>query len=360
MSDAANEAGYGRAMPELFFEDFPVGASGECGPRKITREEIIAFAREFDPQPFHLDEEAAKGTFVGELIASGWQTCALMMRIMFDGIIHKSSSMGAPGVEEVKWLRPVRPGDTLAAHWSVLETRLSRSRPEMGFARMRILLLNQRGEAVYEQLFSMMAGRRDVAASASEAVARPGNSRADLAVRAASDDAAKTVARPRSSPGEIAFFDDLVVGETNEIGAYHFTAENIIRFAKTYDPQPFHLDPEAAVKSHFGALCASGWHTGAACMRKLIDRRNLMRDAMLAKGLTPPAMGPSPGFKDLVWHKPVYVGDTITFASTLVSKRASLSRPGWGLIFSRNTGTNQKGELVYSFIGSVFIERRRA
>jgi acyl dehydratase len=93
-------------------------------------------------------------------------------------------------------------------------------------------------------------------------------------------------------------------------------------------------------------------------MRKLIDRRIALRDAMLAQGLTPPAMGSSPGFTDLVWHRPVYAGDTISFASTLVSKRPSASRPRWGLIFSRNTGSNQKGELVYSFVGSVFIERR--
>ena len=301
--------------PLLFFEDFPVGASGECGPRTITREEIVAFAREFDPQPFHLDEEAAKGTFVGELIASGWQTCALMMRIMFEGIIYKTSSLGAPGIEEVKWLKPVRPGDRFTAHWSVLDTRASRSRPEMGFVRLRILLANQRGENAYEQLFSMMAGRREPASSVAGLEAHARRSEGDASTAKPSERAATANEGVKPASTEIAFFDDLAVGETSEIGSYHFTAENMIRFAKTYDPQPFHVDPQAAARSHFGALCASGWHTGAACMRKLIDRRNVMRDAAIAKGLTPPAMGPSPGFKDLVWHKPVYVGDTISFAT---------------------------------------------
>src|SRR5579871_4849581 len=145
--DASSRAAFpqSRAMPDIFFEDLAVGASGQCGPRLVTREEIVAFARDFDPQPFHLDEEAAKGTFVGELIASGWQTCALVMRIMYDGMIARSSSMGAPGVEEVKWLRPVRPGDSLTAHWEVLETRVSKKRPDMGLVRMRIHLLDQRG-----------------------------------------------------------------------------------------------------------------------------------------------------------------------------------------------------------------------
>jgi acyl dehydratase len=341
----------------LFFEDFPVGASGTCGPRLVTREEIIEFAREFDPQPFHLDEEAAKHTFVGELIASGWQSCALMMRIMCDGLILRTSSMGAPGVEEVRWLKPVRPGDALTAQWSVLETRLSRSRPEMGFARMRILLVNQHGENAYEQLFWAMFGRRDALPASAGPELRP--ARAEENSGAKPDSAAGT---PKEAPLPAAslpvFFDDLVPGETHEIGSYQFTPENIIRFAKTYDPQPFHIDAEAAAKSHFGALCASGWHTAAACMRKLIDRRALMREAVIAKGLTPPVMGSSPGFKDLVWHRPVYAGDTVSYASTLVSKRATASRPGWGLIFSRNTGTNQKGELVFSVVGSVFMETR--
>ncbi|MBW0005506.1 MAG: MaoC family dehydratase [Hyphomicrobiales bacterium] len=347
-------------MPEIFFEDFEIGSRGECGPRTITREEIIAFAREFDPQPFHLDEEAAKGTFVGELIASGWHTCALIMRIMFDGLISKTSSMGAPGMDEVKWLKPLRPGDTLTVRWHVIDKRASRSRPQMGLVKIGLALLNQHGVVACEQLFWMMAGRRDFGATAD--LAESANMAAPAgAVKAAlhGGDAGKTAAPADPKlPAKLEYFDDLVVGATNEIGSHHFDADDIIRFAKAFDPQSFHVDPEAAAKSHFGGLCASGWHTGAACMRKLIDRRLSLCDAMIARGLTPPAMGSSPGFTDLLWHKPVYAGDIIKFESTLVSKRPSASRPRWGLIFSRNTGTNQKGELVYSFLGSVFIERR--
>jgi acyl dehydratase len=345
-------------MPELYFEDFPVGTSGECAARLVTREEIIAFAREFDPQPFHLSEEAAKGTFVGELIASGWHTCSLTMRIIYDGLIHKTASMGAPGVEEVKWLKPVRPGDTLTARWSILDTRLSRSRPSMGLARTRVALLNQHGETVYDMSYWMLAARRGapaLGAPGDESRSRASNE----ATPAAPCDAVKPVREAgRAAAEDAGYFEDLVVGETHEVGAYHFTAENIIRFAKAFDPQPFHVDPRAAAKSHFGALCASGWHTGSACMRKLIDRRMSLRQKLEAQGQRPSAMGSSPGFRNLVWHKPVYAGDTISFATTLVSKRASVSRPGWGLIFSRNTGINQKGELVYEFTGSVFIERR--
>jgi acyl dehydratase len=351
-----------RANPvQFYFEDLPAGSSGECPPRRVTRDDIIAFAREFDPQPFHLDEEAAKTTFVGELIASGWQTCALAMRIMFDGMIHKSSSMGAPGVDEVRWLRPVRPGDELGARWSVLETRVSQSRPEMGLARMRVLLVNQKDEPVYEQRFSAMFGRRDAATAEPRPAPAPRAAPKDeAAVGKDGGTAAKAEAAPLPALSRPTFFPDLVIGDTYEVGSYLFTTENIIRFAKAYDPQPFHVDPEAAARSHFGGLCASGWHTGAACMRKLIDRRNVVREGLAAKGVKLPGMGSSPGFKELVWHKPVYAGDEISFASTLVAKRATASRPGWGLIFSRNTGVNQKGELVFSVVGSVFMETRGA
>ena len=154
------------------------------------------------------------------------------------------------------------------------------------------------------------------------------------------------------------FFEDIRIGQKSEIGRHTFTAEEIKRFAARYDPQPFHLDEAAAERSHFGALCASGWHTAAVCMRLLVARKDRVVAELTARGEPVATWGPSPGFRELKWVKPVYVGDTITYASEPVEKRESKSRPGWGLMFSRNTGTNQHGELVYSFIGSAFIERR--
>jgi acyl dehydratase len=155
------------------------------------------------------------------------------------------------------------------------------------------------------------------------------------------------------------FFEDIRIGQKSEIGRHTFTAEEIKRFAARYDPQPFHLDEAAAARSHFGALCASGWHTAAVCMRMLVARKDRVVAELEARGEPVATWGPSPGFRELKWVKPVYVGDTITYASEPIEKRESKSRPGWGLLFSRNTGTNQHGELVYSFIGSAFIERRR-
>ena len=154
------------------------------------------------------------------------------------------------------------------------------------------------------------------------------------------------------------FFEDIRIGETTEIGRHTFSADEIKSFAVRYDPQAFHLDEEAAARSHFGALCASGWHTAAVCMRLLVERKDRVVAELKARGEEVAVWGPSPGFRDLKWLKPVYVGDTITYASQPIEKRETKSRPGWGLLFSLNTGTNQHGERVYSFIGSAFIERR--
>jgi acyl dehydratase len=156
----------------------------------------------------------------------------------------------------------------------------------------------------------------------------------------------------------MAYFEDYAIGDKVELGRHTFTAEEIKAYARRYDPQPFHMDEAAAARSHFGALCASGWHTAAMWMRYAAEHRRRQEEAERARGETPARRGPSPGFRDLKWLKPVYAGDTIAFATEVVDKRALASRPGWGLVFSYNTGTNQHGELVYSFLGSAFIERR--
>ena len=147
-------------MPKLHWEDFKIGDVTVYGPRLLTREEIVAFAAEFDPQPAHLDEAAAAATLHGGLAGSGWHSCALMMRMMADGFLLNSTSMGAPGVEEVRWLMPLRPGTQVRLRTTVLETRSSKSRPEMGLTRIRYDLLDDAGAVVTTMTSTMMLGRR--------------------------------------------------------------------------------------------------------------------------------------------------------------------------------------------------------
>ena len=131
-----------------YFEDFKVGEVIEGGARTVTKDEILAFAREFDPQPFHTDEAAARETMYGGIIASGWHSGSLMMRLFYDSLIGDSASMGSPGIDELRWLRPVRPGDTLRLRTTVLEVIESRSKPERGLVRTLCELLNQDGDVV--------------------------------------------------------------------------------------------------------------------------------------------------------------------------------------------------------------------
>ena len=138
------------AVPKYYFEDFSTDWTAEYGPRRVTREEIIGFAAQFDPQPMHLDETAGKASILGGLSASGWHTCAMFMRMLCDGFLLDSTSQGAPGVDQLKWKRPVLAGDTLNGRVTVLGKRTSKSRPQLGFVSMRAELFNQRGEAVFE------------------------------------------------------------------------------------------------------------------------------------------------------------------------------------------------------------------
>jgi acyl dehydratase len=154
-------------MSKRYFEDFTPGMVIENGPRLVTREEIVAFAAEFDPQPMHLDEEAARASILGGLAASGWHTCCLMMRMACDGFVLDSSSMGAPGVDEAKWLKPLRPGTNITLQTTVLDTRISSSRPERGFVKIRMDILDDAREPVMTLTTSMIMGRRAAKADAS-------------------------------------------------------------------------------------------------------------------------------------------------------------------------------------------------
>ena len=151
-------------MP-LYLEDFTPGQVLESAPRTLTKDEIIAFARDYDPQPFHVDEVAAKRTFYGELIASGWQTVGIMMRLMWDTFLKDTVSLGSPGCDEIRWLKPVRPGDALRARFTILEVVPSRSKPDRGIVRTNTEILNQHGDVVMTVRGLGMFGRRPSAAS---------------------------------------------------------------------------------------------------------------------------------------------------------------------------------------------------
>jgi acyl dehydratase len=133
----------------LYFEDIVVGSKSSFGHYEVTRDEVIEFASKYDPQPFHLDDEAAAQTYFGRLSASGWHTCAMTMRMMVENMkVNQQAGLGSPGIDELRWLKPVYPGDTLRVESEILSKRRSKSKPEMGSFVGRTTVYNQHDVAV--------------------------------------------------------------------------------------------------------------------------------------------------------------------------------------------------------------------
>ena len=321
----------------LRFEDFPPGRVLEFGAYPVTKDEIVTFASAFDPQPFHLDEKAAQRSILGGLSASGWHSCAILMRLNCDGFLNMTDGRGAPGIDEVKWLKPVRPGMVLSARAEVLSARVSQSRPSIGLVQFRFDMRDQDGTVVMTQTNFLMIGRRG-----QESAPKP-------VVRAA----ATTPLLPFETPDDMPLYSQIEIGKRLVLGLCSFPEEDVLAFAHMFDPQPFHIDHAAASNGPFGGLAASGWHTAASWMRALIDARTRSATTRLARGEKAPEAGPSPGFVKLRWLKPVYAGDTVTFDTTPLEKRVT-SRPGWGLVRAKNSGVNQNGEDVFEFESASF------
>jgi acyl dehydratase len=333
----------------LHHEDFVTGSTLTTGAKKVTRSEIIAFATDFDPQPIHLDDAAANASLVGGLCASGFHSCAIMMRLLCDGFLLRSASLGSPGLDEVKWQTPLRPNDTVSVKIHTLDVRNLQSRPDVGMAKMRFELLNQHGEPVVSALTNQMMRRRSPGARAAE----PQKKTAPATPTTLWDEPAETTLSKLGN-----HYEDIQIGEVRELGSHTFGHDEIIKFATDFDPQPFHLSEDAGKRSLFGGLSASGWHTASVFIRHVVKSRQAHETALLAAGHKLAVWGPSPGFKNLSWIRPVLKGDQIAFRNKVVEKRELKSRPDRGFVTTQAEGRNQHGHIVYKFTGQMFVERR--
>lgn len=339
----------GAAASKLHHEDIEIGKPIAFGSKLLTKEEIIAYGRAFDPQPMHTDAEAAKATPVGGLCASGWHTCALMMRMLYDGHLQNMASLGSPGIDEVRWTRPVRPGTVLSCRHVCTEKRDLASRPDVGIAKITLELLDGAGEVLCRWHTNQLTRRRHPGLAPA---APPGANQARTPLRSLWDSDG-----PRIDPAEGMFFEDRRIGEVTDLGGHTFGREEIVAFAREFDPQPFHLDDAAAEASLFGALCASGWHTSSIFIRQIVTSR-LAGDVRARSGERQPVYGPSPGFRDLRWPKPVYVGDSIEFRARLAEKIDMKSRPTRGILASEVQARNQHGDIVFAVMSQILVDRR--
>ena len=327
----------------LYFEDIDFTLPVDLGSYDFTEERVLDYARQFDPQAFHLDKAYAETTILGGLAASGWHVCAALQKQLTMRFLINVQSVGGPGVKHLYWRKPVLAGDVL--HFTMTadpaSARISRSRPEFGICDYSCTGINQRGEIAYQAQWSGFVATRTPPPLPPREAPRE---IVDMHHAIASVD----------TPGGY-YYEDLALGYTVKTGEHSISAEEIICFAREYDMQPFHLDAEVGRKSHFLGLAASGWHTGALAMRAWVDsfkaRLASLSDADQQRLLD--ASGPSSGFDDLRWLRPVLAGDTLHFYSTPIKKTGLLKRGGWGVFIARNDVLNQRKELVMQYFSRV-------
>jgi acyl dehydratase len=272
-----------------------------------------------------------------------------MMRLVADGVLNRAASLGAPSVDEGRWMVPVRPGDVISCRYIVEEKRDLASRPEVGVSKVLVEMFNQKSEATANWRTNQFTRRRHPGPAPVSA----GQKRERAPIPSVWDEhGAASQLRPDF------FYEDRQIGELTDMGTHTFAKDEIIAFAREFDPQPFHLDESAAKASLFGALCASGWHTAAYCIRGNITSRLRGNDHARAQGARIAAYGPSPGFRNLAWYKPVYVGDTLEYRGRLTKKIDLKSRPDRGIVATDIQARNQKGEIVFAVTTQILAERR--
>lgn len=339
--------------PDRFhIEDIEVGRVIPFGRISVSKADIISFARAYDPQPMHIDEEAAKRTIVGRLCASGFHTCAIMMRMLADDLLNDNwTSLGSPGIDECKWLKPLFPDQILTGRVVCSEKRAFASRPEVGLAKVKFEMLNEAGEVImiWDSNQLLKVRHPDRVAEWSSTQKSPPPPKIESVWEG-----------PEGPPPDPTrnFYEDRQVGEIYDLGSHTFTKDEIIDFARKFDPQPFHLSEEAGKASLFGGLCASGWHTAAIWIRQFVAYRQKIEAEIRASGNVVARYGPSPGFRNLRWLKPIYPGDTITIRGRTAAKIDLKSRPDRGLLQTDSQARNQKGEVVFNIRGQILAERR--
>ncbi len=332
------------------FEDLAVGERFEIRPFEMKEADTIAFARDFDPQPFHLDHEAARHTLPGELSASGWHTAAMLMRHVHDSWLHGIRGEGSPGIDRLDWPAAVFPGDTLHGTGEILGMRQPRSRPHQGLIQISLRLTGRAGAEVLRSIWWVFVGRRERAGPQPESA--PPRER----------DPAETPDRARAGTpdAECLWLETLPEGQCFYLGADQISAEEIKEFARRFDPQAFHLDESAAQHGPFGGLAASGWHSCGLWMRTHVRARTDILETLTGsereRAMTSAGLGL--GMRNLAWTHPVRPDDRVHCFMTAVKKRESRSLPDWGIVRYRAEVTNDRGELVLRFYPSLMVRKK--
>lgn len=311
--------------------DFTSELSFQLPERRITREAIVRFGRRYDPQPFHVDERAARASVLKGLSASGWHTCTVFTSALHEGFLDRCRDARMFAIDEIKWLFPVRPDDRIKG--SVRARAIDAAGPWPGSGQIEIECV-----ATTEKGRRVMTWKGRVAIEGYD-----GNQ----VYGGASDDASAALER---RAGVLAHFDDISVGDEVSLGGYRISADAIRDFVVDYGLS--NGDPGANARAE-----ADGWHIAAIFMSQLV-RYYLREAAALRRKQVPvPGLGPSPGIRRLRWWAPVRAGDELTFRACALRKAEIAPRSNWGMLTGACAAVNQFGQKVLTFEGQLLLER---
>ena len=311
----------------------------QLGPIRIAADEMVAFARRFDPQPFHVDEQAAQGTLLGGLAASAWFTCTKIMGEISRFAFRHSFVLDLAGAEQIILMGPVRGDDLLTITLFLSDETLCACGDHV--RRGRVEAVNQMGDVVMRMMLDCVLSPRESGLKAANVICPLRQGRAARVARAPRRDA-------------IRYFDDVVIGSEIDLGRYTFGPEAVDEFNAC----------TANGAQHGGSSTGPGrrevpiWHLPAAWMQRMVRFYEEESKQRAASGESIPRLGPATGFKQLRWHRPVAIGETITFRGWAERKLDIASQHHWGLLVVGAEGLDADGEKVVSFYPQMLLERR--
>lgn len=331
-------------MSRSFWDDIQTGGQLDLGSVDVSQNDIVRFASEFDAQPFHTDEEAARATLLGGLSASGWHTCTLIMRLLEEAIARHSGVLEAAGLDDIIWLKPVRPGDVLSGRicWSREATCSCGSGARVRGADIGVR--NQHGEVVMQWRMSCL-------------IAPPTDPRREIPQDCPIRKGRAARVLPRPGDHAIKYFEDVAPGDEIELGEYAFTMDRIADFRARYGPGSAHDETIHSGIAYGGRETALAWHVTAVWMHCIVRYYEHQAARLRREAKPVPLLGPAVGVKHLRWHLPVGLGETITFRAW-AERKMEISRPDWGLLVVGAVGENRRGDTVVSFYPQMLLERR--
>lgn len=336
-------AGHGRM-------DHPTGEFIDLGRIQVTAEAVKEFAAAYDPQPQHIDERAAAQTLLGGLVASGWQMCAVLMRQVERQLEAMFPQIGVPSIDEIRWLKPVRPGDALDARFGWRSRCSCRACGDAGGRAIVAEVVDRTGDPILRMNGNVLLPPREASPAGVW----------QSAIRCA-EHVRRRPRVPRRRGGHLVrYFEEVELGDEIELGSFDFTPTAMASYSRmiqsvcgdSNSPSP----SPATLRGHV----VSGWHVVSAWMRKVIDYYQAEADWLAKHSRPVPLLGPAAGARSLSWCKPVRAGETIAFSSWAEHKIEIGTSSDWGLLVAGAEGVNQDGEIVVSFYPLFLLQKKTA